>query len=124
MTNLLSSDDIAWHNSLRKAINPFFTTTAVMNYEHRITKTIDYFLEQWDNRFSDKEGPEGVIDLAEWLQYFAFDVTGELTYGSRHGFMELASDSQGIIAFLHRFQAYGAIVSLPWHAPTENDLLT
>ena len=124
MTNLLSSGDIAWHNTLRKAINPFFTATAVMDYEHLIAKTIDCLLEQWNNRFSDKEGPEGVIDLADWLQYFAFDVTGELTYGSRHGFMELGSDSQGIIAFVHRFAVYGAVVRLPWHAPTENDLLT
>ena len=95
-----------------------------MDYEHLITKTIDCFLEQWDNRFSDKKGPEGVIDLSDWLQYFAFDVTGELTYGSRHGFMESGSDSQGIIAFIHGFAVYGSVVRLPWHAPTKNDLLT
>ena len=95
-----------------------------MDYEHLIAKTIDCFLEQWDKRFSDKRGPDGVIDLADWLQYFAFDVTGELTYGSRHGFLELGSDSQGIIAFLDRFAVYGAVVRLPYHAPTENGLLT
>lgn len=108
---LFSSPDIAWHNSLRKAINPYFTATAAVGYEPLVDKTINVFLEQWDSRFADKEGPDGVIDLADWLLYFSFDLIGELTYGSRHGFMESGSDHQGIISFLQHFAVYGSIVS-------------
>lgn len=107
---LFSSEDIPWHNALRKAINPFFTATASVDYEHLIDKTVDVFLEQWDARFSGKKGPEGVIDLADWLLYFSFDVIVELTYGSRHGFMDSGRDSQGIIAFVQNFAVYGAVV--------------
>ena len=104
---------MAWHNALRKSINPFFTATAAVDYEPLIDNTINVFLEQWDTRFSDKKGPEGIIDLADWLLYFAFDVIGDLTYSSRHGFLESGSDSQGIIAFLKKFSVYGAVVRSP-----------
>ncbi|MCJ1386172.1 hypothetical protein MMC17_009298 [Xylographa soralifera] len=107
---LFSSGDIPWHNALRRAINPLFTATTAVSYEHLIDKTIDVFLEQWDARFAGKQGPEGVIDLASWLLYFSFDVIGELTYGSRHGFMESGRDSQGIISFLQKFGAYGWVM--------------
>lgn len=62
--NLFSSNDIPWHNALRKAINPIFTATAAVGYEHSINETIDIFLEQWDARFTGKKGSEGIIDLA------------------------------------------------------------
>ena len=110
MYTLFSSSDILWHKALRKAINPSFTATASAGYECLIDKSIDVFLEQFNARFADKKGPEGVIDLASWMIYFSFDVIGELTYGSRHGFMESGWDSQGIISFVQKFAAYGAIV--------------
>ena len=68
------------------------------------------FLEQWDRRFAGKRGADGVIKLEDWLLYFSFDVIGELTYGSRHGFLESGYDSQGIINFLQGFAVYGAVV--------------
>ena len=109
---LFSSGDISWHNALRKAINPFFTAGASAGYEQLIDQTVDLFLEQWNVRFAGKKGPEGVINLEDWLLYFSFDVIGQLTYGSRHGFMESGYDSQGIIAFLQKFAVYGSVVRL------------
>ena len=81
-----------------------------MGYEHLIDKTVDVFLDQWNARFTGKRGSEGVIDLANWLLYFSFDVIGELTYGSRHGFLESGLDSQGIIAYVQSFAVYGSVV--------------
>lgn len=98
-----------------------------MSYDHLIDKTIDVFLEQWDARFTGKQGSEGVIDLLEWLLYFAFDVTGELTYGSRHGFLESGLDSHGIIAYVQKFAVYGSIVrsstALPYRERSPDILL-
>ncbi|KAK4694893.1 hypothetical protein P7C71_g2762, partial [Lecanoromycetidae sp. Uapishka_2] len=33
-----------------------------------------------------------ICDFAEWLQFYAFDVIGEITYSKRHGFVERAED--------------------------------
>ena len=81
-----------------------------MSYEPLIEQTINVFLEQWDRRFAGKKGADGVIKLEDWLLYFSFDVIGQLTYGSRHGFLESGYDSQGIINFLQGFAVYGAVV--------------
>ena len=89
---------------------PYFTATVAVSYEPLIEKTINVFLEQLDSRFSGKKGPEGIIKLEDWLLYFTFDVIGELTYGSRHGFLESGYDSQGIIASSQGFAVYGSVV--------------
>ena len=34
--------------------------------------------------FADKKGP---IDLEAWLQYYAFDMVGELTFARKLGFL-------------------------------------
>lgn len=81
-----------------------------MSYEPPIEQTINVFLEQLDRIFAGKTGADGVIELENWLLYFSFDVIGELTYGSRHGFLESGYDSQGIINFLQVFSVYGAVV--------------
>lgn len=107
---LFSSGDIPWHNALRKSINPAFTATVSVGYEPLIDKTIDVYLEQLNARFAGKQGPEGNFDLATWMLYFSFDVIGELTYGSRHGFMEHAGDPQGLISYVQNFLVYGYIV--------------
>ena len=90
-----------------------------MSYDPLIEKTINVFLEQWDSRFAGKKGPEGIIKLEDWLLYFSFDVIGELTYGSRHGFLESGYDSQEIIAFLQGFAVYGSVVKSFPSAPYE-----
>ena len=81
-----------------------------MGYEYLIDKTINVYLEQLDARFASKQGPEGIIDLSCWMLYFGLDVIGELTYGSRHGFLESGSDAHGIIAYIQEFLVYGSLV--------------
>lgn len=52
------------------------------------------------------------MDLHAWLVYFAFDVVGDLTYGSRHGFIEHGGDVSGIITQVKGFLSHGFFVSL------------
>jgi hypothetical protein len=68
-------------------------------------------MEQLNQRFANKPGSEGSVDWPRWLQYYAFDVIGELTYSERHGFLEGGKDIDGIIAFLSVFMSYLSSVS-------------
>ena len=38
------------------------------------------------------------IDLGVWLQYYAFDVVGELCFSERLGFLEKGKDVDGMIS--------------------------
>ena len=57
--------------------------------------------------------PGGICDFSTWLQYYAFDVIGAMTYSKRHGFVETGEDVDGIIAWLGDMFSYVAPVGTP-----------
>jgi cytochrome P450 len=109
---LFSSPDEVWHRQLRKSISAAFTVGAAASYEYLVDNTVRVYLDDLGKRYSARPGPEGVIDLHTSLLYFAFDVIGDLTYGSRYGFIESGKDVNGIIHYVVSFLNYGFIVSI------------
>lgn len=71
--------------------------SALVQYEPFVDNTTKLFLEQTKNIFVDN--PEG-CDFTQWLQFYAFDVIGEITYSKRHGFIEKNEDVDGIVGYL------------------------
>lgn len=56
-----------------------------------------------------------VCSFSKWLQYFAFDVIGEITWSKRLGFVEGNTDVSNIIATVDSFQNYGTVIGQnPW----------
>jgi len=50
-----------------------------------------------------------------WIQYFAFDVIGEITWSKRLGFVQESGDVSNIISTVDAFQNYGTVVGQnPW----------
>ena len=67
-----------------------------------------------NQKFANKTGEEGVVNFAEWLQYFAFDTIEELTYGVRDGgLIEGGRDVSGLLGCLQSFLNYGYVVIIP-----------
>ncbi|KPI43279.1 Pisatin demethylase [Cyphellophora attinorum] len=59
------------------------------------------------------------IDLAHWLNCYAFDVIGNITYSRRFGFLDEGEDIGGIMAALKKIGRYGSLVGIynklhPW----------
>ena len=52
------------------------------------------FFEQLDKRFVQTQE---VCDLGAWLQMFAFDTMGEITFSKRLGFLEGGKDVDGLM---------------------------
>lgn len=82
--------------------------SALVQYEPFVDNTTKLFLEQTRNIYVDN--PEG-CDFTQWLQFYAFDVIGEITYSKRHGFVENNKDVDGIVAYLSWLFLYVAPVS-------------
>jgi hypothetical protein len=95
--------------------------SSLIHFEPLVDSTISAFLSQLEHRFANRaEGDEGgVCDFGVWLQYFAFDVIGELTFSKRLGFVDQAKDVDGIIGDLERFVDYVAVVSMSSHLEKE-----
>ena len=82
--------------------------SSLVSFEPLVSSTISYFLDQTDELFV-KTGES--CNLSGWMQFFAFDVIGELTWSKRLGFLEKNQDIDGIIAFINGFLDYAGPVS-------------
>ena len=120
---LFATQDRRIHNLLRKPIAGIYSMTNLMSYEPMVDSTIRCFFEQLDKRFI--ESPQ-VCKLDVWLQMFAFDVIGSITFSKRLGFLEQGRDIDGIMENSWRYFRVAAVVSqMPWldHVWTKNPIL-
>jgi hypothetical protein len=84
--------------------------SALVQYEPFVDNTTKLFLKQTEKLFVNKSEP---CDFTQWLQFYAFDVIGEITYSKRHGFIEHNKDVDGIVEYLSWLFLYVAPVSQP-----------
>lgn len=73
-----------------------------MSFERYVDSTMGVFFERLDKVFVQTGA---ICDLGKWLQMFAFDVMGEITFSKRLGFLESGGDVDGVIESIwHYFQ--------------------
>lgn len=65
----------------------------LVSFEPYVDTTMRYFFKQLDERFVDLDK---ACDLGAWLQYFAWDVIGEITFSKPLGFLARGDDVGGI----------------------------
>lgn len=86
--------------------------TSSMKYEQFVSKILERLLEELDRRFAGKKGQDGIVDLPEWMSFFAIDVIGELTNSESYGHVESGTDVGGIFAAMQEILTYFNLVSL------------
>ncbi|KAB5543017.1 cytochrome P450-like protein [Coniochaeta sp. 2T2.1] len=112
LPSLFSTTDNDFHSQFRRCVNSAFSMSALVQYEPFVDNTTKIFLKQTENIYVDN--PEG-CDFTRWLQFYAFDVIGEITYSKRHGFIERNEDVEGIVDYLRWLFDYVApIGQIPW----------
>ncbi|CAH0055590.1 unnamed protein product [Clonostachys solani] len=105
--SLFSTTDNTFHAQFRRCVNSAFSMTALVQYEPAVDNTTRLFLDQTESLFAARDVP---CDFTEWLQFYAFDVIGEITYGKRHGFVAQNEDVDGIVEYLGKLFLYVAPV--------------
>lgn len=83
--------------------------STLIQYEPFVDSTTELFLKQTEKLYAQTGA---VCDFSQWLQFYAFDVIGEMTYSKRHGFVEENKDIDGIVAYLGSLFNYVAPVSI------------
>ena len=109
LPSIFSTTDEAYHAKLRRCVNNAFSMSALVQYEPFVDTTTEVFLDQTDRIFASQNQ---ICDFAQWLQFFAFDVIGQMTYSKRHGFVDKNEDVDGMVGYLGRLFSYVAPVSL------------
>lgn len=112
LPSLFSTLDETFHANLRRCVNHAFAMSSLVQYEPMVNETLELFLDQTARLYA-KTGR--VCNFARWLQFYAFDVIGSITYSKRHGFIERNEDVDGIIKQLARIFDYsGPVGQMPW----------
>ncbi|EME49031.1 cytochrome P450-like protein [Dothistroma septosporum NZE10] len=107
LQSLFSTKDEDYHAKYRRCVNNAFSMSSLVGYEPLVDSTMSAFIEQTRTRYCDTGKS---CQFSAWLQRFAFDVIGELTWSKRLGFVERDEDIDGIIEFVGRFFDYAAPV--------------
>lgn len=84
--------------------------STLVQYEPFVDSTTELFLSQTEKIYANTGKS---CDFSNWLQFYAFDVIGEMTYSKRHGFVEENKDIDGIVEYLGGLFNYVAPVCLP-----------
>lgn len=84
--------------------------SSLIQYEPFVDSTTELFLSQTEKIYAE---PGVGCNFSRWLQFYAFDVIGEMTYSKRHGFLEKNKDIDGIIDYISNLFDYVAPVRLP-----------
>ncbi|KAG6356374.1 hypothetical protein INS49_015762 [Diaporthe citri] len=81
------------HGEQRKLVARAYSMESMIHLEPRVDETLTTLLQKFD------ELQGQTIDLAQWLQLFAFDIIGAISFSRPYGYVE-AGDDNGIFALL------------------------
>ncbi|KAM5343359.1 hypothetical protein ACJ41O_011896 [Fusarium nematophilum] len=102
----------SWHARIKRPVANAYSMTTLTDYEPLVDRTIEDLFLQLDQRYC-STGMQ--CPIFEWLQFYTFDVIGELTCSKSFGFVTDGRDVGGIIDSLNKTMDYNAIIGqLPW----------
>ncbi|KAK3062510.1 hypothetical protein LTS18_003924, partial [Coniosporium uncinatum] len=84
------------HADRRKLVNNLYSMSSILRAEDRMGECIDLFMLRMDEFAASGE----IVDLATWVQMYAFDVVGQLFFSRMFGFMQDKTDYGGYIKSL------------------------
>lgn len=112
VASMVFTTDEAQHAAMKKPIAASYSLSTLKEFEPLIDSTTAVFLSRLDELFASSGK---VCDLGTWLQWYAFDVIGELTFSKRLGFLEKARDVEGICqAVGNNFDHCSVLGQMPW----------
>jgi hypothetical protein len=74
--------------------------TILLPFEPFVDEILEVVFKQLDERYVKSQA---TFDLGDWLQYFAFDVMGTMTFSERYGFLETGADVNGMLGAIWDF---------------------
>jgi cytochrome P450 len=97
------------HALERRKTSAMYAMSALVSYEPFVDKVNAKFMAALSNHAAAGRA----IDLFTWLQFYAFDVIGEITFGGSFGLLEAGHDKDGFLHAAHVASiSYGSNVAL------------
>jgi cytochrome P450 len=111
--HLFPDRDMKRHADTRRRFQAMYSMSSLVSYEGYVDECAAIFRQ----RLTEFAQSGEAIDMAHWLQCYAFDVVGNITYSTRFGFMDRGEDVAGLMKALHSMLRYGTLVGIyaSWH---------
>ena len=108
LPSMFSVRDPADHRHLKQPVAGTFALSSMRQLEPLVDECTDIFIDAMA-----KQSP-APVDFGAWLQWYAFDVIGSITFLKRFGFMEQGKDVSSMIGNIGAGLVYlSAIAYLP-----------
>jgi cytochrome P450 len=119
---LFADRSIRRHAENKRAYQSAYSMSTLVQYESYVDDCADLFVRHLEGR----SGGEPV-DMSHWLQCFAFDVIGKVTYAERLGFLDHMSDVGAVMEALDNHLVYATLAGIysylhPYLVPIRNFL--
>ncbi|RYP31585.1 hypothetical protein DL767_005694 [Monosporascus sp. MG133] len=109
---IFATQDEGIHHMLKKPVSNAYSMTTLLSFEPYVDTTMEVFCRELERRFA---ATGRSCDLGAWLQMFAFDVIGELTFSKRLGFLESGTDVNGVMRNIwDMFKETSLVTQMPW----------
>ncbi|KAF9510929.1 hypothetical protein BS47DRAFT_1471747 [Hydnum rufescens UP504] len=109
---LFNTRDRAEHTRKRKIVSNIFSQKNVLEFEPYIRSSVALLLKKWDHFYDTAvirkekinggcfQGRDGNVwfDCLDWYNYLAFDIIGDLAFGSPFGMLEAGRDAAPVLA--------------------------
>lgn len=107
--DVFSETNNAKHAAERRKTSSMYAMSSLVSYEP--------FVDEVNGRFiaalADHAAAGRTFDLFTWLQFYAFDVIGEITIGRSFGLIEAGNDKDGLLHAVHVGSiGYGSMAGL------------
>lgn len=86
--NIITEQDPVEHARMRKLLSSAFTEEAVKAQEGTVQYYTDLLMARLEEKCVSPDGEGGIIDIVDWLNFFTFDLTGDLAFGEPFGCLE------------------------------------
>ncbi|KAE8373926.1 cytochrome P450 [Aspergillus bertholletiae] len=90
---------------IKTPIAPIFNMTNTTTFEPLVDEVLQCIRDKFDQRFA---ATEQIFDMGQWLQFFAFDVMGTMTFSKRYGFLDEGKDVGGMLGTIVDFMRTSA----------------
>ncbi|KAI8944281.1 putative benzoate 4-monooxygenase cytochrome P450 [Xylaria longipes] len=112
---VFNTQDETLHKQIKSPIAPLYSLTNTVTFEPLVDEVLVCLEEQLNKKFS---GTDATFNFGDYLQFFAFDVMGTLTFSKRYGFLETGKDVQGILAAIwSHWKGSAAVTQITWADP-------
>ncbi|KAI0451651.1 putative benzoate 4-monooxygenase cytochrome P450 [Xylaria acuta] len=112
---VFNTQDETLHKQIKSPIAPLYSLTNTVTFEPLVDEVLVCLEEQLNKNFS-RTG--ATFNFGDYLQFFAFDVMGTLTFSKRYGFLETGKDVQGILAAIwSHWKGSAAVTQITWADP-------